>query len=91
MLRFKTTVWVEAAQWDGTVSGAVPIIRWILDNKGVAKPHNGDSIEIETSGGIQYAYQDFWIVRGPEGGFYPVEPNQFEEEYEVVYSDPSHE
>lgn len=91
----KKPVAVEAMQWDGTASGATPIIDWILACGGTASymcsdpnrcaendrdtPH---SIAIETLEGTMCGGLHDWIIKGVKGEFYPCKPDIFEATYE---------
>ena len=87
----KRPVTIEAIQWDGTQSGATPIIDWILDHDHSADywapgewdhETNAAYINITTLEGNMIASRDDWIIRGVQGEFYPVKNQIFEETYE---------
>jgi hypothetical protein len=85
---------VEAMQWDGTDTGATPIIDWILTSGGTAKfycshdmgcpgTHEGHTISIRQDHGHMYAYPGWWIIR--EGNrFHTLRADHFAETYHPV-------
>lgn len=87
----KRPVTIEAIQWDGTQSGATPIIDWILDHDHSADywapgewdhEANAAYINITTLEGNMIASRDDWIIRGVQGEFYPCKDAIFRETYE---------
>jgi hypothetical protein len=93
----KRPVEIEAVQWDGTASGATPIIEWVARQGGTVTyvcsgrdrcaENEGDAphwLEIRTLEGVMAASLDDWIIRGVEGEFYPCKPRIFEATYEAV-------
>ena len=87
----KRPVTIEAIQWDGTQSGATPIIDWILDHDHSADywapgewdhETNAAYINITTLEGNMIASRDDWIIRGVQGEFYPCKDAIFRETYE---------
>ena len=87
----KRPVTIEAIQWDGTQSGATPIIDWILDHDHSADywapgewdhETNAAYINITTLEGNMIASRDDWIIRGVQGEFYPCKPDIFEVTYQ---------
>lgn len=92
----KKPVIVEARQWDGTASGATPIINWILENDGTATyacnaPGGCDSedeedhhLAIQTLEGVMAALPGDWIIRGVSDEFYPCKDSIFRQTYEEV-------
>lgn len=94
----KRPVSVLAEHWDGTASGAAPIIDWILDNGGTARYHceslpDGEHpgpddhvIRITTLEGVMTVSSGDWVIRGVAGEFYPCKPSIFEATYELIYA-----
>lgn len=85
----KKPVEIEAAQWDGTIDGATPVLDWIRANDGTAYLHRecgqGDShLLIRTLEGDMIAQSQDWIIRGVQGEFYPCKPDIFAATYEAV-------
>ena len=87
----KRPVTIEAIQWDGTPSGATPIIDWILNHDHSADywaPGEWDHetnvayIRITTLEGNMIASRGDWIIRGVRGEFYPCKPGIFAETYQ---------
>ena len=87
----KRPVTIEAIQWDGTPSGATPIIGWILSHDHSADycapgewdhETNAAYIRITTLEGNMLASRSDWIIRGVQGEFYPCKPDIFEATYE---------
>ncbi|MGW7350964.1 hypothetical protein [Streptomyces sp. NPDC054784] len=91
----KKPIEIDAMQWDGTASGATPIIDWILSSDSTATyrcsnpercaEHDGDtphSIVIRTLEGDMSATVGDWIIRGVQGEFYPCKPDIFAATYE---------
>jgi hypothetical protein len=89
MFRKKPVV-IEARQWNGTASGATPIIDWILTGERSARYHDAadavpdarTEIAIDTLEGTITASPGDWIIRGVQGEFYPCKPDIFEATYE---------
>lgn len=98
MPRFrKRPVEIEAMKWDGTSTGATPIINWVLGGGGTASfvcsdpdqcvETDGDTphrIMIRTLEGTMYADLGDWVIRGVQGEFYPCKPGIFDQTYEAV-------
>ena len=90
----KRPVEIEAMQWDGTASGATPIINWILNGGGTASywaPGEWDAeapkaAYISTLEGSMLASPTDWIIRGVAGEFYPCRADIFTATYEAVES-----
>lgn len=88
----KKPVEIEAMQWDGTASGATPIINWILSGRGTARFHSdvwtiqhcGPAIAIDTLEGSIWSSPGDWIIRGIAGEFYPCKPDIFAATYEEL-------
>lgn len=96
-LRFrKKPVDVDAMRWDGTATGATPVIDWVLGNAGTARytcdgfdcvafgcahPDTAHHIAIDTLEGTMRANPGDWIIRGVKGEFYPCKPDIFDETY----------
>ena len=87
----KRPITIEAMQWDGTPSGATPIIDWILNHDhsaGYWAPGEWDHetnaayIRITTLEGNMIASRGDWIIRGVQGEFYPCKDAIFRETYE---------
>lgn len=78
----KRPVVIEAMQWDGSASGATPIIDWILAGNGTASC--AASFQIRTLEGTMTASPGDYIIRGVQGEFYPCQPAIFEVTYEQV-------
>lgn len=96
----KKPVVIEAMRWDGSESGAIPIVQWIGGQtsrwddtpKNLPGPGRGittihSRIEVDTLEGTMYATPGDWIVRGVQGEFYPVKPDIFEATYEKETDD----
>lgn len=91
----KIPVEIEAMRWDGTASGAEPIINWVNSHMGqMASYHcipdvNGlcpggeedHNILIRTLEGDMVARAGYYIIKGVEGEFYGCEPNIFHKTY----------
>jgi hypothetical protein len=82
----KKPVVIEAMQWDGTASGATPIIDWILSNGGTATFDDYDGhaavLRIRTlEGDMEVSARD-QVIKGVQGEFYPCKPLIFEATYE---------
>ncbi|MBY6385473.1 hypothetical protein HG717_16360 [Rhodococcus erythropolis] len=92
----KKPVEIEARQWDGTETGAVPIVEWVSENGGDAahqrlavsgSRHNtryDERIYISTLEGPINASPNDWIIRGIQGEFYPCKPDIFAATYEAI-------
>lgn len=85
----KKPVVIEAMLWDGTATGAGPVINWILDWDGTATwrdrfEPNGNCIRIATLEGVMTASPGDYIIRGVQGEFYPCKPDIFEATYDEV-------
>lgn len=93
----KKPVEIQAWQWDGSASGASPIIDWILSSDGIAKyscadvrplgcPGTEDAhlLMISTLEGDMRAVAGDWIIRGIQGEFYPCRSDIFAATYEAV-------
>jgi hypothetical protein len=91
----KKPVVIDAMNWDGTASGATPIINWIIANDGTARFVDPDSLldgldewraahrlHIDTLEGTMRAEPGDWIIRGVKGEFYPCKPDIFKDTYE---------
>lgn len=94
----KKPVVIEAMQWDGTTTGATPVIDWILSSGGTARFHAYQpptlskgkvvrdevpaAIVIDTLEGSMFATRDDFIIKGVQGEFYPCKPDIFEATYE---------
>lgn len=94
----KKPVEIEAVQWDGTPTGATPIIDWVLALGGTARytcdPEDGcpgtagtHYLAIDTLEGTMMSNAADWIIRGVAGEFYPCKPDIFEATYEEVIGD----
>ena len=93
----KKPVEIEAMQWDGTATGATPIIDWVLGHGGTArfscsqpecgpyKPEKPHTIAIDTLEGAMHASPGDWIIRGVAGEFYPCKPDIFAATYEPAH------
>lgn len=88
---------IQAAQWDGTAEGAIPIINWILES-GVHAAHflakgewdydmHSACIVINTLEGSIAATAGNFIIRGIKGEFYPCRADIFEATYEECGGD----
>jgi len=82
---------IEARYWDGSQQQAGEIIEWVEANGGIAKyvePNESGvhqaQIRVHTLEGIMAALEDFWIIRGTEGEFYPCKSSVFDRKYEKV-------
>lgn len=100
MTRYRTKpTEIDAERWDGTASGATPIIDWVLQNDGTAhfvgenEEHhlrNADQetwdpfIVIYTLEGPMRCRPGWWVIRGTRGEFYPCAPDPFADKYEVT-------
>ena len=89
----KRPITIEAIQWDGTPSGATPIIDWILNHDhsaGYWAPGEWDHetnaayIRITTLEGNMIASRGDWIIRGVQGEFYPCKPDIFAQTYQTA-------
>ena len=90
----KKPVRIEAKIWDGTASGATPIINWILENGGTARyyaPGEWDKecpkatyIAIDTLEGRMLASPLDAVIKGVKDEFYPCKPGIFQETYDYV-------
>lgn len=90
----KKPVTIEAIQWDGTPEGAVPVIDWVLANGGSATyacigdectgTAVGHNITVITLEGPMQAGEDWWIIKGVEGEFYPCKDSVFRKSYDVL-------
>lgn len=88
----KKPVVVQAQLWDGTATGATPIINWIAANGHAATyrcgggecDHNPDShhISIRTLEGDMRVSAGDYVIRGVQGEFYPCKPDIFDATYE---------
>ena len=87
----KRPVTIEAIQWDGTASGATPIIDWILNHDHSADywapgewdhETNAAYIRITTLEGNMIASPGDYVIRGVQGEFYPCKPDIFTQTYE---------
>ena len=89
---------IQAMEWDGTATGAQPIIEWAASNGATIRYRNdpidarlGDNrqadvfLSVKTLEGIiiQGRKGDF-VVLDPQGGFHPVKPALFALNYEGV-------
>jgi hypothetical protein len=83
----KRPVLIEAMKWDGTATGATPIIDWILSGDGTAR-YDGDGpasvLAIDTLEGTMAGWSGDYIIKGVQGEFYPCKPDIFEATYEAV-------
>lgn len=80
---------VEAVQWDGTPGRAKEIADWVNGLSGdaqyIAVDELIDSISVRTIHGDYAFVRDLdWLVRGPAGDFWPVNPAVFEQSYTSV-------
>ena len=89
----KKPVEIEARQWDGTASGATPLINWMLDNDTAARYYAPGEyshivaetyIAIDTLEGQIVASPGDFIIQGIQGEFYPCKPDIFAATYEAV-------
>ncbi len=87
----KRPVTIEAIQWDGTASGATPIIDWIINHDHSAEywapgewdhETNAAYINITTLEGNMIASRGDWIIRGVQGEFYPCKSDIFDATYQ---------
>jgi hypothetical protein len=91
----KLPVEIEAMRWDGTASGANPIIDWALSQGGTIvyacdaltedrlcpEDEAKHHLAISTLEGVMIARAGYYIIRGVEGEFYGCEPNIFHKTY----------
>lgn len=97
----KKPVVIEARQWDGTASGATPLIDWMLAADTTARYHEPEEVHvdrrreylppkiaIDTLEGVITASPGDWIIRGVQGEFYPCKPDIFEATYESADATP---
>lgn len=80
----KKPVVIEAHQWDGTASGATPIINWVLatGTRSVRYHDEDATLHIDTLEGVMTASPGDWIIRGVSQEHYPCKPDIFEQTYE---------
>ncbi|MEV8610241.1 hypothetical protein AB0383_20330 [Amycolatopsis sp. NPDC051373] len=93
----KKPVEIQAMRWDGTASGATPVIEWVLgggstvtyrcvDDEG-CQGHDSVGthvLKIETLEGPITASPGDWVIRGVQGEFYPCKPDIFAATYDEV-------
>jgi hypothetical protein len=87
----KKPVEIEAVQWDGTATGATPIIDWVLATGERSARYDDEHepvLQIDTLEGTMRASAGDWIIRGVKGEFYPCKPDIFEATYEPVTGGP---
>lgn len=83
---------IEAMYWDGTVANGLEVVKWVAGYGGVASllesdhPNERPIIQIKTLEGVMDATARYYIVRGIEGEFYPVEFTIFMQSYEHLAS-----
>lgn len=90
----KKPVTIDAMQWDGTPEGATPVIDWVDEHGGNATyacigdectgTAKGHHIAVTTLEGSMYAGEDWWIIKGIEGEFYPCKDSVFRNSYDVL-------
>lgn len=89
----KKPVVIEAMLFDGTGSGAMPIIGWALKSGGTIRFYceSGEACEqgshvlqVETLEGTMTALPGDYIIKGVQGEFYPCKPDIFAQTYEAV-------
>jgi hypothetical protein len=74
---------IEATHWDGAVSNATRIIDWILAHGGTARYHDDPSaLSIDIPGGTINAVPGDWIIRRPDGVFWPWMDGEFTDAWE---------
>lgn len=94
----KKPVEIEAVQWDGRQISAYEVVEWINSLGGVAghicldhqncTDHDGDfphAIGIETLEGQMTAGENWWVIRGVEGEFYPCKDSVFRNNHVMPY------
>lgn len=76
---------VEASQWDGGSTDAARFTEW-SDGKVrlVSEMHAPLVLAVYTLHGVTKAEAGDWIIRGPEGDYWPCKPGIFEASYEVI-------
>lgn len=95
----KKPVVIEAMQWDGSIEGSAPIIKWVRAGEGTATwsegweayndgdediPARADGVYIHTLEGLMLATAGDYIIKGVQGEFYPCKPDIFDATYEAV-------
>lgn len=78
----KRPVVVEAMQYPGLreLDEALEVIRWIRSNGGKERQSGG--LLIKTLHGEARVDPGDWVIRGPQGDFWPCKPDIFEDSYE---------
>ena len=92
----KKPVTIDAAHWDGTPEGAIPIIDWILRFDGTARWHEEyiyldvneyvtvpTHIAINTLEGTVRADHGDYVIKGVKDEFYPIKAEIFAATYET--------
>lgn len=83
----KKPVEIEAEPWDGTPSGAGPIIDWINSfgtKTAVWREEPIEGIYIKTLEGEMHVSPHDFVIRGIQGEFYPCKPGIFTDSYDPV-------
>ncbi len=77
---------VEAACFDGTAVSATVVIDWILAGGGTARFHDEPigALVIDIPGGTVLAMAGDWIVKRPDGVFWPLTEVDFFDLHEPV-------
>ncbi len=80
----------EAVQFDGTTKCECYIATWMEscgrkdDYHGTERRHDGHTLLINTKQGAQALGPTDYIIRNPDGEFYPCNAKTFESSYELI-------
>lgn len=85
----KKPVEVEAMQYDGSMESQRAIVTWSGGRiEGMFGGKFGQPsryyLQVPTLHGLTEADAGDWVVRGPQGDYWPVKPDIFEDSYEAV-------
>jgi len=81
----KFPVVIEAMYWNGSQTGAIPILNWLTSGGQLAGHYMSaerDHIAIQTLEGTMRARQGDYIIKGIAGEFYPCRADIFKATYE---------
>jgi len=85
----------EAVQFDGTTTGKCYIATWMEscgrkdDYHGIERRHDGNTLLINTKQGASVVKPTDYLIRNPDGEFYPCSAKTFESSYELVTEEDS--
>jgi hypothetical protein len=75
---------VDAIQWHGEPNCAEVFAFLGLDHQDWADDADHSELHVRTLEGPVTATPGYWVVRGPDGNFWPVRPDQFAATYELA-------